>query len=200
MSIRPNPSSGVCYSQSISKRPTFRSLHRLLRYQSLNTGYRRVVETKDEAKRGTGWRNREEVVREAFLQVAVCGLQVNIRKWALSRMEGRVWGREDYFSIWWPSGMMSFLPSTSPGFSLSGEEKRNTLPLISYEAIWLRRSRVNTHCLCLLINWSVSSSLSTQHRARYLERDVITQAEVWTRAPALSDNTKNNKDNGRVYR
>lgn len=48
------------------------------------------METKDEAKRGTGWRNREEVVREAFLQVAVCGLQVNIREWALSRMEGRL--------------------------------------------------------------------------------------------------------------
>lgn len=85
MSVRPNPSSGVCYSQPSSERPTFRSLHRFIRYHSLNTWYRHVVETKDEAKRGTGRRDREEVVREAFLQVAVCGLQPKIREWALSR-------------------------------------------------------------------------------------------------------------------
>lgn len=38
----------------------------------------------------TGQKGRGEVIREAFLQVAVHELKLRIREWALSRMEGRV--------------------------------------------------------------------------------------------------------------
>ena len=88
VSLRPNPSSGVCDSQPTSRLPLFRSLHRLIQCQSLNTWCRQVLETKGEAERSTGQRDRDEVVREAFLEVAVLELKLKIREWALSSING----------------------------------------------------------------------------------------------------------------
>lgn len=67
--------------------------------QSLNTWYRQVQETKGEAERSTGQRDREEVVREAFLGVAVLELGLNTGEWDLSRLKGRAGSRADRFSI-----------------------------------------------------------------------------------------------------
>lgn len=124
VSLRPNPSSGVCDSQPASWLPLFRSLHSLIKCQSLNTWYRQVLETRGEAERSTGRRDRDEVVREAFLEVAVLELKLKIRKWPLSSMKGRESGWADCFSIWWPSEMfMSFPAKASWGLSLGQEEK-----------------------------------------------------------------------------
>lgn len=54
-----------------SQLPLFRALHGLMPCQSLYARYSQVQETKQEAERATGQRGGEEVVREAFLKVAI---------------------------------------------------------------------------------------------------------------------------------
>ena len=78
-----------------SQVPSFRSLHRLMPCQSLNTWYRQVQETKGEVERSTGQRDREKIVREDVLEVAVLELGLEIGEWELFRLKGRVGGKAD---------------------------------------------------------------------------------------------------------
>lgn len=68
---------------SPSQLPSFRSLYRVMPCQSLNTWYRQVKEPKGEAERITSQRGREEVVRAAFLEMAVHELGFTVGEWDL---------------------------------------------------------------------------------------------------------------------
>lgn len=146
-----------CHSHQL---PSFISLHRLMPSQSLNTWYRQVQEAKEGPVTRRGERDREEVARAVFLEVAGLELVLKSGEEDLFSLKREAGNRADRVGIWWPSWMfVSFPDEDPPGFCFGREEERNKLPFISGEAMWPRRSKVNTHCQCWLTDRAIDLCL-----------------------------------------